>query len=90
MAFLEHKKSDQSILYVQPDQRLFRRNDDTFITQIAHSVQRASAIGEVVFKYVIENLRRGKAFQEAKTEGELGARSTHHQEKAGENAAGVR
>lgn len=50
MASLEHEKSDDAILYVQLDQRLLRESDDTFITRIAHNVQRATALVEKVFE----------------------------------------
>ena len=33
MAFLGHKKSDNTLLYVQLDQKLFKDTDDSFITR---------------------------------------------------------
>jgi hypothetical protein len=52
MAFLGHKKSDNTLLYVQLDQKPFKDMDDSFITRIAHNAQEACGLVEVGFDYV--------------------------------------
>jgi glycogen debranching enzyme len=52
MAFLGHKKSDNTLIYVQLDERLFKDWDDNFITKIAHNVREACALIETGFEYV--------------------------------------
>jgi integrase len=67
MAFLGHKKSDNTILYVQLDQKLFQGRDDSFMTRIAHNVQEAAALAEVGFEYVTgEYSDGGKLFRKRK------------------------
>jgi hypothetical protein len=51
MAFLGHKKSDNTLLYVQLDQNLFKNlPDDSFIIRVAHSLEEAIKLGEVGFE----------------------------------------
>lgn len=67
MTFLGHKKSDNTLLYVQLDQKLFQGMDDSFITRIAHNVQEAAALVEVGFEYVTgEYDDGGKIFRKRK------------------------
>jgi len=67
MAFLGHKKSDNTLLYVQLDQKLFKDMDDSFITRIAHNAQEACGLVEVGFDYVTgEYSDGGKIFRKRK------------------------
>jgi integrase len=67
MAFLGHKKSDNTLLYVQLDQKLFKDMDDSFITRIAHNAQEACGLVEVGFNYVTgEYSDGGKIFRKRK------------------------
>jgi len=67
MAFLGHKKSDNTLLYVQLDQKLFKDMDDSFITRIAHNAQEACGLIEVGFDYVTgEYSDGGKIFRKRK------------------------
>jgi integrase len=51
MAFLGHKKSDNTLLYVQLDQKLFKDlPDDSFTICVAHNQQEATKLGEVGFE----------------------------------------
>jgi integrase len=50
MAFLGHKKSDNTLLYVQLDEKLFKDSDDQFIIKTAHSVEEAAKLGEIGFE----------------------------------------
>jgi integrase len=50
MAFLGHKKSDNTLLYVQLDKNLFRNSDDHFIIKTAHNVEEAEELGEIGFE----------------------------------------
>ena len=67
MAFLGHKKSDTTLLYIQLDQKLFKQSDDSFTTKIAHNVDEAAALVEVGFEYVTgEYDDGGKLFRKRK------------------------
>jgi integrase len=67
MAFLGHKKSDTTLLYIQLDQKLFKQSDDSFTTKIAHNVNEAAALVEVGFEYVTgEYSDGGKLFRKPK------------------------
>jgi integrase len=67
MAFLGHKKSDTTLLYIQLDQKLFKQSDDSFTTKIAHDVGEAAALVEVGFEYVTgEYGDGGKLFRKPK------------------------
>lgn len=48
------QESDNTILYVQLDDKLFLGNDDNLITAIAHNVQEAARLVEVGFGYATE------------------------------------
>ena len=50
MAFLGHKKSDNTLLYVQLDEKLFKDQDDKFIIKAVHSVEEAIKLGEIGFQ----------------------------------------
>ena len=50
MAFLGHKKSDNTLLYVQLDEKLFKDQDDQFIVKTAHNAEEAAKLGEIGFK----------------------------------------
>jgi integrase len=51
MAFLGLKKSDNTLLYVQLDQNLFKNlPDDSFIIRAAHNLEEAIKLGEVGFE----------------------------------------
>jgi len=66
-AFLGHKKSDNTLLYVQLDKKLFKDMDDSFITRIAHNAQEACGLVEVGFGYVTgEYSDGGKIFKKRK------------------------
>jgi hypothetical protein len=48
-------------MYIQLDQKLLKRCDDTFITKIAHNVEEEAALIEAGFEYVTaENSDQGK------------------------------
>jgi integrase len=67
MAFLGHKKSDNTLIYVQLDEKLFKEWDDNFITKIAHNVREACALIETGFEYVTgEYNDGGKIFRKRK------------------------
>jgi integrase len=67
MAFLGHKKSDNTLLYVQLDEKLFKQSEDNFTTRIAQNVQEAAALVEVGFEYVTgEYSDGGKLFRKRK------------------------
>lgn len=67
MAFLGHKKSDTTLMYIQLDQKLFKQSDDSFTTKIAHNVGEAAALVEVGFEYVTgEYSDGGKLFRKPK------------------------
>lgn len=50
MAFLGHKKSDNTLLYVQLDKSLFKDSDDQFTIKTAHNAKEAGQLGEVGFE----------------------------------------
>jgi integrase len=67
MSFLGHKKVDNTLLYVQIDEKLFKEWNDNFITRIAHNVQEACALVETGFEYVTgEYTDGGKIFRKRK------------------------
>jgi integrase len=67
MAFLGHKKSDTTLMYIQLDQKLFKQSDDSFITRIAQNVEEAAELVEVGFEYVTgEYTDGGKLFRKRK------------------------
>jgi len=67
MAFLGHKKSDNTLLCIQLDQKLFKDMDDSFITRIAHNAQEACGLVEVGFDYIAgEYSDGGKIFRKRK------------------------
>lgn len=67
MAFLGHKKSDNTLLYVQLDEKLFKDYNDNFITRVAHNVQEACALVESGFEYItVEYNDGGKIFRKRK------------------------
>jgi len=48
-------------MYIQLDQKLLKRFDDTFIIKIAHNVEEEAALNEAGFEYVTaENSDQGK------------------------------
>jgi len=50
MAFLSRKKSDNTLLYVQLDQKLFKDSDDQFTIKTAHNAEEAAKLGEIDFE----------------------------------------
>jgi len=50
MAFLGHKKSDNTLLYVQLDEKLFKDSDDQFTIKTAHNADEAAKLGEIGFE----------------------------------------
>lgn len=67
MNFLGHKKIDNTMLYIQLDEKLFKDWDDSFITKVAHNVQEACALVETGFEYVTgEYTDGGKIFRKRK------------------------
>ena len=67
MAFLGHKKSENTLLYVQLDQKLFKDTDESFTTRIAHNAQEACGLIEVGFDYITgEYNDGGKIFRKRK------------------------
>lgn len=50
MAFLGHKKSDNTLLYVQLDQKLFSETDDEFTVRTAKIPEEAAKLIEVGFQ----------------------------------------
>jgi integrase len=56
MAFLGHKKSDNTLLYVQLDEKLFNDQDDKWTIKAVHNEQEAIDLGEVGFEpYLVIN-----------------------------------
>ena len=57
MAFLGHKKSENTLLYVQLDEKLFGdKQNDQWTVKAVHNEQEAIALGEVGFEpYLIIN-----------------------------------
>jgi integrase len=67
MSFLGHKKIDNTLIYVQIDQKLFKDADDGFIVRVAHNVGEAVALIEAGFEYVTgEYCDGGKIFRKRK------------------------
>lgn len=67
MNFLGHKKIDNTMLYIQLDEKLFKDWDDNFITHVAHNVREACALVETGFEYVTgEYDDGGKIFRKRK------------------------
>jgi len=67
MAFLGHKKSDNTLLYVQIEEKLFKEADDGFTCRIAHNVGEATTLVEAGFEYVTgEYSDGGKIFRKRK------------------------
>jgi hypothetical protein len=50
MAFLGHKKSDNTLLYVQLDQKLFNETQDEFTAKTAKTPEEAAKLIEVGFQ----------------------------------------
>ena len=59
MVFLGHKKSDNTLLYVQLDQKLFKDYDDGFTVHVAHNVGEAVSLIETGFEYVTGRYNHG-------------------------------
>jgi hypothetical protein len=51
MVLLGHKKSDNTLLYMRLDQKLFKDMDHSFITRIAHNAQETCDLVEIGFDY---------------------------------------
>jgi integrase len=49
-AFLGHKRSDNTDLYIQIEQKLFQYTDDDFTIKVANSVEEAIKLGETGFQ----------------------------------------
>jgi len=45
-AFLGHKRSDNTDLYIQIEQKLFQETDDDFTIRVAHNVEEAIQLEE--------------------------------------------
>ena len=58
MAFLGHKKSDNTLLCVQLDEKLFTDQEDQFTIKATHDAEEAAKLGEIGFEPfdVIEGL----------------------------------
>jgi integrase len=52
MTFLGHKRVENTLLYVQLDEKLFKEWNDNFITRVAHNVQEACALVETGFEFI--------------------------------------
>ena len=50
MAFLGHKKSDTTLLYIQLDQKLFNDTEDEFTVKTAKTPEEAARLVEVGFQ----------------------------------------
>jgi hypothetical protein len=50
MAFLGHKKSDNTLLCVQLDEKLFTDQEDQFTIKTAHDAEEAAKLGEIGFE----------------------------------------
>lgn len=50
MAFLGKRKSDNTLLYVQLDEKLFKDQDDQFTVKTAHNADEAAKLGEIGFE----------------------------------------
>jgi hypothetical protein len=50
MAFLGHKKSDNTLLYVQLDEKLSKYQDDQFTIKTARNAEEAAKLGEIGFE----------------------------------------
>ena len=50
MAFLGHKKSDNTLLYIQLEEKLFKPSDDELTVRAAHNVKEATELAEVGFE----------------------------------------
>jgi hypothetical protein len=50
MAFLGHKKSDNTLLYVQLGKSLFKDSDDQFTIRTANNGKEAQQLGEIGFE----------------------------------------
>jgi integrase len=59
MTFLGHKKVENTLLYVQLDEKLFKEWNDNFITRVAHNVQEACALVETGFEYITGDYNDG-------------------------------
>jgi len=64
MTFLGHKKIENTLLYVQLDEKLFKEWSDNLITRVAHNVQEACTLVETGFEYITgEYCDGGKIFR---------------------------
>ncbi|MCK4478762.1 hypothetical protein KAU88_09615 [Candidatus Bathyarchaeota archaeon] len=67
MAFLGHKKSDNTLLYVQLDQKLFKDCDDSFTVRVTRNIGEAASLIEAGFEYVTSEYNDGcKIFRKRK------------------------
>ena len=67
MAFLGHKKSDNTLLYVQLDQKLFKDHDDSFHVRVGHNIGEAIGLIEAGYEYVTGECNDGgKLFRKRK------------------------
>jgi hypothetical protein len=67
MAFLGHKKPDNTLLYVQLDEKLFKYHDDNFTVRVAHNIGESIPLVEASFEYVTgEYTDGGKLFRRRK------------------------
>jgi hypothetical protein len=87
MAFRGHKKSDNTLLYVQLDEKLFKECSDNFITRVAHNAQEACTLVETGFEYVTGEYSDGGKSSAKENSFPLNGQG---QEKPTSNVAGVR
>jgi integrase len=67
MAYLGHKKLDNTLLYIQLSEKLFSDANDQFITKVANNTEQACNLIEVGFDYVTgEYTDGGKIFRKRK------------------------
>jgi hypothetical protein len=63
----EHKKQDNTLLYVQLDEKLFKYYDDNFTVRVAHNIEETIPLIEAGFEYVTgEYNDGGKVFKKRK------------------------
>ncbi len=66
MAFLGHRKIDNTMKYVQLEQALFQDLNDEFVCKVAKNIEEASILIEAGFEYVTE-IDGCKLFKKRKT-----------------------
>jgi hypothetical protein len=54
MSFLGHKNIKNTLIYIQLEEALFKRENEEFICKVAVTVEEAKTLVEVGFEYVCE------------------------------------